>query len=79
VILRDPELSVRRDFGRFSDTGSRKGGFKRFSNSVIVEDEVLRDFRTQYLVEDEILRDFSNQVYKKQITQILPQANNSSH
>ena len=69
----------RRGFERSSNSASKKGGFKRFSNSVIVEDEVLRDFRTQYLVEDEILRDFSNQVYKKQITQILPQANNSSH
>jgi len=43
-ILEILKLSVRR-------------GFKRSSNSIIVEDEILRDPQTQYSVEDEVLRD----------------------
>jgi len=33
-------------------------GFERSSNSVMVENAVLRDSQTQYSIEDEILGDF---------------------
>jgi len=60
--LRDLRLSVRRGFERSSNSANIKGDFERFSNSVIAEDEVLRNPQIQYSVEDEILRDFSKSI-----------------
>ena len=59
-VLRDLKLNKRGVFERSSNSASRKKVL-RFSNSVIVEDEILRDPQTQYS-ENEILRDFSNSI-----------------
>jgi len=41
--LRDLKLNVRRVFERSSNSASRKKKVLRFSNPVIVEDEISRD------------------------------------